>query len=112
MVENDLKICSKCNCAKIADKDFYKCLGKRRSECKACTISKNVLYQKRIKAWKHRFVDNDEQKSYLVDYYAKNKEKFAEYRRKFREKYPEYHKHYSRKRKTKIVLKKGMDNMN
>jgi len=75
------------------------CQGKWRSECKACTIRKNVRYQKRTKAWMHRFVDNDEQRSYMVDYYAKNKEKFAEYRRKFKEKYPDYYKEYSRKRK-------------
>jgi len=99
VVSNDLKICSKCNCAKISHMDFYMCQGKWRSECKACTIRKNVRYQKRTKAWMHRFVDNDEQRSYMVDYYAKNKEKFAEYRRKFKEKYPDYYKEYSRKRK-------------
>jgi hypothetical protein len=96
---DDLKICSKCNCAKIASTDFYVCQGKWRSECKACTIRKNVRYQKRVKAWKHRFVDNDEQRSYMVEYYAKNKEKFAEYRRKFKEKYPDYYKEYARKQK-------------
>jgi hypothetical protein len=51
----------------------------------------------------HRFVDNDEQRSYMVDYYSKNKEKFAEYRRKFKERYPEYHKEYARKRKNERV---------
>lgn len=95
----DLKICSKCNCAKIASTDFYMCQGKRRSECKGCTIKRNVRYQKQNKAWLHRFVDDEGQRSYMVDYYSKNKEKFAEYRRKFRELYPEYHKEYARKRK-------------
>jgi hypothetical protein len=75
------------------------CQGKRRSECKACTIKKNVRYQNEVQAWKHRFVDNDEQRSYMIEYYAKNKAKFAEYRRKFRERNPGYYKEYSRKRK-------------
>jgi len=94
----ELKICSRCNCAKTED-CFYLCLGKIRSECKACTIRKNVKYQRQTKAWMHRFVDNDGQRSYMVDYYSKNKERFAAYRRKFREKYPEYYKEYARKRK-------------
>jgi len=96
---SDLKICSKCNKAKIAYMDFYMCQGKWRSECKMCTIKKNVRYQKSVKAWKHRFIDNEEQRSYMVEYYAKNKEKFAGYRKKFKEKYPDYYKEYSRKRK-------------
>lgn len=95
----DVKTCSRCRLPKIASKDFYLCQGKWRSECKACTIKKNVRYQKRVKAWKHRYIDNDEQRSYMIDYYAKNKEKFAAYRKKFKEKYPEYYKEYSRKRK-------------
>jgi hypothetical protein len=98
---DDLKICSKCNTAKLSMSDFYMCQGRWRSECKACTIKKNVVYQKSVKAWKHRFVDNDEQRSYMSDYYAKHKEKFAEYRKKFKEKYPDYYKEYSRKRKNK-----------
>lgn len=99
MADRNLKICSKCNSAKNSLTDFYFCQGKMRSECKSCTIRKNVRYQKRVKAWLHRFVDDEEQRSYMVDYYAKNKEKFAEYRRKFKEKYPDYYKEYSRKRK-------------
>jgi hypothetical protein len=79
--------------------DFYMCQGRWRSECKACTIAKNVRYQRRIKAWQHRFVDNDNQRSYMAEYYANNKEKFAEYRRKFKERNPDYYKEYSRKRK-------------
>src|SRR3982751_595156 len=96
---SELKICSKCNSAKPAEGNFYTCQGQMRSECKACTIRKNVIYQKRTKAWLHRFIDNDEQRSYMVDYYSKNKAKFAEYRRKFKERYPEYHKEYNRRRK-------------
>lgn len=96
---SELKICSRCNTAKRADADFYLCQGKSRSECKSCTIKKNVKYQRKVKAWKYRFVENDEKRSYMVDYYHRNKEKFAEYRRKFREKYPDYHREYARKRK-------------
>jgi hypothetical protein len=99
MSKTEFKICSKCNSPKSADTDFYRCQGKMRSECKACTIRKNVHYQKQTKAWLHRFVDDDEQRSYMVDYYSKNKEKFAEYRRKFKERYPDYYKEYTRKRK-------------
>jgi hypothetical protein len=98
-VNIDMKICSKCDGAKSASKDFYVCQGKYRSECKVCTIAKNTVYQRRVQPWKNRYVDNEEQRSYMVEYYAKNKEKFAEYRRKFKEKYPEYHKEYARKRK-------------
>lgn len=75
-----------------------------RSECKACTINKNVRYQRKIQAWKHRYVDNDEKRSYMIEYYAANKEKFAEYRAKFKERYPEYHKEYSRRRKNEKYL--------
>jgi len=79
--------------------DFYMCQGKWRSECKRCTITKNVKYQKSSEAWKHRYVDNDEKRSYMLEYYAKNKEKFAEYRRKFKEKYPDYYKNYARRKR-------------
>lgn len=70
-----------------------------RSECKKCTIKKNVRYQREHESWKYRFVDNEEKKTYMSDYYAKNKEKFAEYRAKFREKHPDYFKMYHRDRK-------------
>ena len=96
---NDMKICSRCNTPKYALLDFYLCQGKWRSECKACTIKKNVRYQKRVEAWKHRYVDNDEKRLYMVEYYSKNKDKFAEYRKKFRAQHPEYYKEYSRRRK-------------
>ena len=99
-----IKICSRCNTPKDSILDFYICQGKWRSECKACTIKKNVRYQRRVEAWKYRFVDNDEKRSYMVDYYSKNKEKFAGYRKKFKEKYPEYYKEYSRKRKNEKTI--------
>ncbi len=102
IVKNTTKTCSTCQQTKQLDKDFYLCQGRYRSDCKACTIRKNVRHQKKIKAWKHRFVDADQQRTYMVDYYSKNKEKFAEYRRKFRERYPDYYREYARKRKNEI----------
>lgn len=105
-VKGNLRICTKCNAAKL-EHDFYLCQGKLRSECKKCTVRKNVIYQRSVEIWKHRFVDPEQQKSYMIDYYSKHKEKFAEYRRKFREKYPDYYKNYARKRKNeKFVSKK------
>jgi len=85
--------------------DFYMCQGKYRSECKACTIKKNVKHQKKTKAWKHRYLDNEEKRSYMVEYYAKNKDKFAEYRRKFKERYPNYYKEYNQRRKMEKLQK-------
>jgi len=98
---SDLKICSKCHQAKIMDKDFYLCSGRWRSECKACTIRRNVRYQRRIKSWKHRYLNDDTRRLYMREYYEKNKEKFVAYRAEFRLKYPEYYKEYFRKRKEK-----------
>lgn len=102
---SDMKICTRCNKAKIIHMDFYMCQGKYRSECKMCTIKKNVKHQKKTKAWKHRYLDNDEKRSYMVDYYAKNKDKFAEYRRKFKERYPNYYKEYNQRRKMEKLQK-------
>lgn len=75
------------------------CLGKYRSECKQCTIEKNVNYQKKTQAWKHRFVDEEQTRSYMQEYYATHKKKFEDYRTKFKEKYPNYFKEYSRRKK-------------
>lgn len=98
-MNTELKTCSKCHLKKETHDNYYMCQGKYRSECKKCTISRNVKYQKKLKSWKNRFVDNDQQRSYMVDYYSKNKEKFAEYRRVFKEKYPDYYREYTRRRK-------------
>jgi hypothetical protein len=95
----EMKTCTRCNTEKLLKGNFYTCLGNIRSECKACTIRQNVAYQRRTKAWMHRFVDDEQKRTYMVDYYAKNKEKFAVYRRTLKEKYPDYHKDYRRKRK-------------
>ena len=93
------KVCSKCGETKQLTADFYLCSGRWRSECKACTIKRNVKYQRSIQAWKHRYLDDDERNSYMRDYYSKNKEKFAVYREEFRKRYPEYYKNYFRRKK-------------
>ena len=95
----EIKICRRCKFKGIKTRDFYTTNGRFRNECKACTVKTNVKYQKKKKVWLHRFVDGDENKSYMVDYYSKNKEKFAEYRRQFKERYPQYYKEYAWKRK-------------
>lgn len=103
---SDLKICSKCHQAKEAMRDFYLCSGRWRSECKACTIKRNVRYQKKTKAWKYRYVDDDTRRLYMREYYEKNKDKFAQYRAEFKERYPEYYKEYFRARKEKKNAKR------
>lgn len=95
---SEAKKCSICKTSKPLG-DFYLCQGKVRSECKACTSKKNVKHQRKTKVWKRRYVDSDEQKSYMVDYYAKHRERFAEYRRLFKERHPGYYKDYARRRK-------------
>lgn len=99
MIEN-LKTCTKCHEIKSYE-DFYICGGRTRSECKKCTIKRNVRYQKKTKAWKRRYVDDDARRIYMRDYYEKNKDKFAKYRTEFKERYPEYYKQYFRARKEK-----------
>ena len=106
MGAESLKICSKCNCAKNTETDFYVCKGTRRSECKACTIRINVRHQKRNRSWEGRSVQDDEKRAYMAKYYAEHKEKYAEYRRRFKEKHPDYHKEYSRELKNKKNARK------
>lgn len=100
MEPEDQKSCSRCKVKKYLISEFYVYQGKWRSECKACTIKKNVDYQKKTKAWKHRFVDREGRRSYMVEYYARNREKFAEYRKKLKKKYPKYYRDYARRKKT------------
>lgn len=98
-MSDEMKTCSRCMKDKIKYMDFYMCQDKYRSECKRCTIKKNIQYQKKIQSWKNRCIDNIELKKYMTEYYANNKEKFAEYRKRFKEKNPDYYKNYSRRRK-------------
>jgi hypothetical protein len=100
-MKGDLKICSKCHKAKDPSLDFYMCAGRWRSECKQCTIKRNIKYQKKTKAWKHRYGNDEDRKQYMREYYNRNKEKFAQYRSDFRDKHPEYYKEYFRTRKEK-----------
>jgi hypothetical protein len=98
---NELKICSKCQQSKASTTEYYLCSGRWRSECKVCTIKRNVKYQKKTKAWKHRYVDDDTRRLYMREYYAKNKGKFAHYRSEFSKRHPDYYKAYFRNRKEK-----------
>lgn len=95
----DMKICSQCYECKLIDGEYYLWQGRPRSECKRCTIKRNVRYQKRVKAWRHRYVDEEARRLYMREYYNQNKEKFAKYRSEFKARNPEYYKEYFRKRK-------------
>jgi len=95
------KRCSKCFKTKDGEKDFYLCSGRYRGECKACTIKRNVRYQKKNRSWKFRYQDDEARREYMREYYSKNKERYARYRAEFRARYPEYYKEYFRKRKEK-----------
>lgn len=95
------KICSLCKKSKDMNKDFYLCTGKYRSECKECTKKRNVRYQRKVKAWKYRYIDDETRRHYMREYYDKNKERFARYRSEFRARFPEYYKEYFRRRKEK-----------
>lgn len=97
-MEEGLKKCKRCGLLK-SEGDFYSSRGKTRGECKKCTIKKNVRYQQKTEAWKHRWVNGDSTKSYLRDYYEKNKDKYRAYRKKFKEENPWYYKEYLMKKK-------------
>lgn len=92
----ELRTCKTCKEAKPASESYYAYKGKLRGECKTCCIKKNIAYQVKNEVWKTRFVDKDKKKSYIADYYAKNKPKFDEYRRRFLEKNPHYNRDYMR----------------
>lgn len=96
-----LKICSKCRQSKDAYLDYYGNQGNMRSECKSCTIKRNVKRQKLLQSWKYRFADEVSRKEYAKEYYAKNRERFAQYRAEFKKRNPEYYKMYSRNKKNK-----------
>lgn len=98
---NNRKKCTHCLKNKDASKDFYLCSGRIRGECKACTINKNVKYQKKVGAWKVKFKDDATRHEYMREYYKNNKEKFARYRAEFKLRNPEYYKNYLRMRKEK-----------
>jgi len=93
-----LKICATCKQPK-EEHAFYFSRGRPRSECKYCTIKRNVRYQKKNQVWKSRETDEETRKAYMRNYYEKNKDKFAKYRAEFRIRHPEYYKEYFRRRK-------------
>lgn len=86
----DCKVCTKCHKHLPIRESYYLCRGAYRSECKKCMIKRNIKYQRLHKTWKNRFIDNDQTRPYMREYYRNNKAKFAEYRRKFRERSPDY----------------------
>ena len=94
-----LKKCSKCAENKSLKNDFYYVKGKVRSECKKCTIRASVEFQRKRKTWLIRQKGDEKRPSYMLAYYAKNKDKFPEYRKRFEEKYPGYYKNYAKKRR-------------
>lgn len=96
---SEFKTCSQCHVAKELPISFYICAGKFRSECKACTVKKNVQYNKNVRAWRQRYVSDEARKLYMRQYYDKNRAKFAVYRSKFKSRYPNYYREYFRKHK-------------
>ncbi len=99
---SEIKICSQCFGAKSPE-DFYRSLGYTRSECKECTKSKNLSYQKKNKVWSHRYENEDARRVYQREYYQKNKDKFTQYRKQFVESHPEYHRDYYLNNKEKFA---------
>jgi len=94
-----LKRCSICREEKEANKDFYICSGRPRTECKKCTSKKNVKRQRISRIENGRIESQDWRREYMKKYYHENKNKFAEYRKKFKESHPHYYKMYYQKQK-------------
>lgn len=90
-----IKKCSSCKKEKDMKTEFYFSKGKIRSECKKCTIQRNLTYQRKSKSWKKRCSDYAENREYMLRYYEENKERFAEYRRTFLERHPGYYRAYA-----------------
>lgn len=86
--------CTRCGEIKDQHMDFYLCRNIVRSECKKCTIKRNVKYQKDNNSWKTHHGGDENRRAYMRSYYAKNKEKFSKYRKEFKEKYPDYYHNY------------------
>ena len=95
------KRCTKCKVYKPISTDFYVSTQGIYCRCKKCVIKENMAYQRRTKSWLYRYVDEEKQRTYQQEYYAKNKDKFKVYRKRFRERHPEYHKMYMRRKKEK-----------
>lgn len=89
------KRCSCCKTEKPIKTDFYFSKGKIRSECKKCTIHRNIIYQRKAKTWKKRSSENSYDREYARQYYQDHKEAFSEYRRTFLERHPGYYRAYA-----------------
>lgn len=99
---SNIKVCKRCKEPKNELTDFYMCGGYYRSECKKCTVERNVSYQRRVRAWQHRNGNEEGRKIYMKSYYESHKEQYAEYRHEFKKRNPEYYKFYFRARKEKV----------
>lgn len=82
------KKCSKCKRFKEF-KEFYFSKGRYRAECKKCTVKHVVIAQRQ----RRKGIPSNS-RSYMLEYYANNREKFAEYRRRFKERHPDYYRVY------------------
>lgn len=98
---HDLKTCTRCHEEKQKESHFYKCNGKFRSECKACTIQRNTEYQQTSETWQQRHRASVSRRIYMRNYYATNKEKYTQYRKEFKLRNPDYYKKYFQKRPRK-----------
>lgn len=94
-MNNNIKVCSKCKLELELD-NFYLC-GKDKnapyykSECKKCSIERNLIYQKLHKKKKTL---TKKQRDAAKTYYKQNKERWKLYRQRFLEKHPGYYKSY------------------
>ena len=101
------KKCTKCGIDKDSETEFYLCSGVYRTECKKCTIAKNVIYQRKKNEQHSGDKDKIYRRKYMREYYAKNKEKFQVYRDKFSKNHPGYYNQYYKSSKDK---KKALEN--
>ena len=99
MMNEPMKMCSRCEEVKCKITDFYMCAGKFRSECKACTIKKNISYQQEKKKIPQDQIKLMKREAYMKSYYAQEnvRKKYVHYRKKFRDKHPGYFKIYGQK---------------
>ena len=96
-----LKVCRICNEEKDPNTDFYRCLGRQRSECKQCTIKNSARYQRERTTWKGRPSDAPPEKTYIQVYWANHRDKYNETQKAFLERNPGYYKKYRKPLKEK-----------
>lgn len=87
-----LKICTKCSKEKEIT-DFYKCSGKYKSECKACTVKGVMKYSKTYRE-ENRDEFNAKRRKWTKKHYANNRELYAKWRAAFKANNPDYYRNY------------------